>query len=185
MNSHIHEPIVNRRSVLAFNAQIVSDEKINLLFEAARWAPSSYNEQPWRFFYASRSNPEAFNNILSSLAPANAEWAKNSSLLIITAAKKRLTINGKENTYSMHDTGMATANLLIQAETMGLASHVMGGFDKSTAIELLNLSDGYTPVAVIAIGYPDDANQLSDANRKRENAPRQRKQKEEIAIELK
>jgi nitroreductase len=185
MISRILEPIANRRSVLAFNSQIISDESINLIFEAARWAPSSYNEQPWRFYYASRSNPEAFNKILSSLAPGNAEWAKDSSLLIITVAKKHLTINGKENTYSMHDTGMATANLLIQAQALGLVSHVMGGFNKSVANELLNLSDEFIPLTVVAIGQQGDIAELSDSNRTRENAPRQRKQKEEIAIELK
>jgi nitroreductase len=185
MIQNIYEPIANRRSVLAFNSQIVSDDKINLLIEAARWAPSSYNEQPWRFYFASRSNPEAFKKILSCLVPANAEWAQNGSVLMISVTKKNLTLNGKENGYAMHDTGMATANLLIQAEAMGLATHVMGGFDKSAASELLNLSDEYMPLAAIAIGYQGDVNQLSDSNRKRDNAPRHRKQKEEIAIELK
>jgi nitroreductase len=185
MISNTLDYIVNRRSALAFSSQMVSEENIRLIFEAARWAPSAYNEQPWRFFYASRSNFDSFKKLIACLVPANAEWAASSSLIIISTAKKHLTLNGEENGYALHDTGLATANLLIQAEAMGMVTHVMGGFNKEMAARALNLPNEYFPVAAIAVGFSGDVNQLNTFNKKRAMAPRQRKEGEEIAIELK
>jgi nitroreductase len=183
MNS-LNNIIVDRRSELAFSPVAIESNQINTLFEAARWAPSSYNDQPWKFYFASRSNTGKFNSILSLLMPGNVEWAQHSSLIIISTARTVLSLNGKENIYAMHDTGMATANLLIQAQSMGLVSHVMGGFDREGAKKLLGLTYGWIVVAAIAIGYPGDKNLLSETNFKRANAPRMRKLLEEISKEI-
>ena len=168
MSHKIKNNIANRKSVLAFDPKPIPYAEIELLLEAARWAPSSYNEQPWRFYYASRNNKDAFNKLLSCLAPGNSEWALDSSLLVISAAKKSLTLNGNDNAYAWHDTGLATTNLLIQAESMGLATHVMGGFDKEMASKILNLTNDFVPLTAIAVGYSGDISKLSESNQKRE-----------------
>ncbi len=181
MRIELIAPIANRISELAFDPKEIKDQIVDTLLEAARWAPSAFNEQPWRFFYAARNNPESFNSILKLLAPGNKEWAQNASLIIITVAKTVLTHNGKMNTYAEHDTGMATANLMIQAEAMGLTSHPMGGFDKVEAAKLLKLDEEYKPIAAIAIGYKGVRTLLSESNQTRINKPRARKTLNEIS----
>jgi nitroreductase len=184
MESKVLSHISNRKSELAFEPKILPQAEIDTLFEAARWAASSYNEQPWRFYYASRDNQQLFEKALGVLAEGNQEWAKNASLLIFSVAKTELTLNGNSNGYAMHDTGMATANLMIQAESLGLASHPMGGFDRDKVKEIAGLTDGYKPVAAIAVGYKGDYNNLSDNNKKRVLAPRKRKDLGEIALKI-
>ncbi len=184
MIDKINENISSRKSILAFEPKILSSTEINMLFEASRWAPSSYNEQPWRFYYASRENMESFEKMLSILVTGNSEWAKNASLLILSTARKHLTLNGKENGYAMHDTGLATSNLLIQAESMGLATHVMGGFDRDKAKEIYDFDENTILVSAIAVGYHGDISTLSESNQKRANAERKRKPLAEIAIEI-
>jgi nitroreductase len=184
MSKQLLNHIANRKSHLAFDKKELTQAEISLLFEAARWAPSSYNEQPWRFYYASSNDYKSFNSFLSALAPANAEWAKDSSLLIISTAKKSLTLNGRENGYALHDTGLATSNLLVQAEFMGLATHVMGGFDKEKAKEMLKITDDFQVVSVIAVGYIGDISNLSESNRKRATSERVRKPYNEIVFDF-
>jgi nitroreductase len=183
MNS-LNNNIIDRKSTLAFSSVELQHDQIESLFEAARWAPSSYNEQPWKFFFASRTNTDNFKRLLSFLMPGNIEWAQNSSIIIISTARMYLSLNGKENIYAMHDTGMATANLLIQAQSMGLATHVMGGFDRDGAKKYLSLTEEWIAVSAIAVGYPGDKNLLSEANLKRANAPRVRKLMEDIVQEI-
>lgn len=182
MSHKINNTIVSRKSALAFEPKTLTSNEINLLFEAARWAPSSFNEQPWRFYYASRENMESFEKMVSILAPGNSEWAKNSSLIIISTAKMHLSLNGNENGYAKHDTGLATANLLIQAESMGLATHVMGGFDREKAKLVLNLDEDTAPIAAIAVGYHGDISTLSESNQKRASAERKRSSIEDISF---
>lgn len=181
METKLIAPIANRLSELAFEPKVIDGEIVEILLEAARWAPSAHNEQPWRFFYATQDDPESFNRILNLLAAGNREWAKNASHLVISAAKKVLSHNGNINAYAEHDTGLATANLLIQAEAMGLASHPMGGFDKEEAVKLLNLKDDFKPMTAIAIGYKGDRTTLSENNQNRINKPRVRKNLNEIS----
>jgi nitroreductase len=185
MSNKIINPIIERKSTLAFVPKSIPKQDIDMLFEASRWAPSSYNEQPWRFYYVSREQGDAFNRMVNSLAPGNSEWAKNSSLLVFTTAKQTLTLNGNKNGYAKHDVGLATANLLAQATAMGLATHPMGGFDREKVVELLNLSDDFAPVSVIAVGYMGDFEKLSESNQKRELAERKRKELDEIRFEIK
>lgn len=180
----INTLISSRKSELAFNPIAIPGEPVKLLFEAARWAASSFNEQPWRFYFASRDNQQGFAKLLNILAPGNREWAQNASLLIISTAKRNITRNGNENFYALHDTALAEANLLLQAQSMGLATHVMGGFDHDAARTELNIPVDHIPVAAIAVGYPGDIESMSPAIQQRASRPRQRKQVEEFVVEV-
>lgn len=182
-----HQVIINkllskRWSPLAFGRKAVENEKITKLFEAARWAPSSRNEQPWRFIYATRDDSPAFENMLSTLAEGNTIWAKNVPLLILSVARSASSFNGKPNPYAWHDTGMAVGNLLVQATDMGLYVHQMGGYNKEMAREKLNIPEGYDPVAMIAVGYRGDNDDLPKDLQKREKAERTRLTSGEIAF---
>jgi nitroreductase len=183
MNS-LNNNIIDRKSTLAFKPVELQHDQIDPLFEAARWAPSSYNDQPWKFYFALRTNTDNFKSLLSFLMPGNIEWAQNSSIIIISTARTFLSLNGKENIYAMHDTGMATANLLLQAQSMGLATHIMGGFDRDGVKKHLGLTEGWIAVTAIAVGYPGDKSLLSEVNLKRANAPRVRKPLEDIAQQI-
>jgi nitroreductase len=183
MNS-LDNSILQRRSAMAFEPKEMSKDSLEILFEAARWAPSAYNDQPWKFYFAHRSNPVGFEKLLSLLVSANREWAQNASVIVISTARTVLSLNGKENFHAMHDTGIATANLLVMAQQHGFVTHVMGGFDRNRAAEVLNFSSNEIAVAAIAVGFAGDENLLSEANRKRANNPRQRKPLLEVAVEV-
>lgn len=170
----INELIEKRRSPLAFDSKPVEEVKLMRLFEAARWAPSSRNEQPWRFIYATSDDTPSFDRMLECLAEGNRIWAKKVPLLILSIAKSVSSYNGTPNKYAMHDTGLAVGSLLLQATDMGLSVHQMGGYDKDMARRRLNIPDGYEPVAMIAVGYPGNAEDLPEELRKREMAERTR-----------
>ncbi len=172
----INELLEKRFSPLAFDHKPVEEVKILKLFEAARWAPSSRNEQPWRFIYATGNDRAAFDNMLETLADGNRIWAQNVPLLILSIAAKNSSFNGKPNYYAMHDTGMSVGNLLVQATDMGLYVHQMGGFDKEMARKNLDIPDGYDPVAMIAVGYRGNAEDLPADLQKREKTERTRKE---------
>jgi nitroreductase len=184
MSSKILEFISNRRSEFAFSSERISQSDINLLFEAARWAPSSYNEQPWRFYYAVKDNTDSFNPVVDCLSPANAEWAKHAPLIIISAAHLKLSKNGNENLYAVHDTGMATANLLIQGQNLGISTHPMGGFDKEKLSKAIGLNENYLLLTVIAAGFLGDNSQLSEPIQKRANATRFRNPVDSFVVKL-
>lgn len=170
----IHELLERRRSPVIFTDKAVEEVKIMRLFEAARWAPSSRNEQPWRFIYAASDNESDFKPMFDCLIEGNKIWAKNVSLLILSLAKRDSSFNGRPNYYAMHDTGMAVAGLVVQATDMGLYVHQMGGFDKEMARTNLNIPDEYDPVAMIAVGYLGNISNFSEELQKRENAERTR-----------
>lgn len=184
MNS-TENPIFSRKSAMAFEPKEMSKDNLEILFEAARWAPSAYNDQPWKFYFAHRSNPVGFEKLLSLLVPANREWAQHASVIIISTTKTTLSLNGKENFHAMHDLGLATANILLMAQQKGFVTHVMGGFDSGKAAVVLNLSKSEVAVTAIAVGLAGDENLLSEANRKRATNPRQRKPLVEVATEVK
>jgi nitroreductase len=131
----------------------VSMETIHSLLEAARWAPSSFNEQPWRFIVATKDDPAEYEKLLGCLNPKNQEWAKSAPVLMLSAAKLTLTRNDKPNRYAYHDVGLAVSQMLVQATALGLHVHQMGGYDKTKARETYQIPEGYDPVAAIAIGY--------------------------------
>jgi nitroreductase len=144
--------ITKRKSIRDFNSTVLDEEVITTLFEAARRAPSAFNEQPWRFILADRSNKEDFDSMLDVLFEKNREWAKNASLLVIVLSKKILSKNNQLNKHYMYDTASAVANLTFQANSLDLYVHQMGGFDKLKTIEKYLVPDEYEPVVVLAVG---------------------------------
>ena len=148
----LSEIILKRKSIKQFDEQELYSDEIISLFEAARRAPSAFNEQPWRFIFASRSNTEEFNSILNTLAEKNREWAINASLLVIVIAKKELSRNQKQNRHYLYDTASAVANLTFQANSTDLYVHQMGGFDSKKVVDVFSVPEEFEPVVVLAIG---------------------------------
>lgn len=170
----VTELIEQRRSRRAYSVSPIEREKIKSLFEAARWAPSSMNEQPWAYVYATKDQPELWNKLLDLLNESNRVWAINAPLLILSLARKTHMRNGANNAMARYDTGAANTLLSIQATQLGLNVHQMGGYDRHKAIESLNIPEAYEPIVVMAIGYPGDPDSLSENLKLREVAPRER-----------
>lgn len=170
----VAELIEQRRSRRAYSTNPIEHEKIKSLFEAARWAPSSMNEQPWSYVYATRDQPDLWNKLLELLNESNRVWAINAPLLIFSLARKTHMRNGANNALARYDTGAANTLLSIQATQLGLNVHQMGGYDRQKAIESLNIPDTHEPIVIMAIGYPGDPDSLSENLKLREEAPRER-----------
>jgi nitroreductase len=145
------------------------------LLEAARWAPSSFNEQPWSFIVGTRDEPEVYNRLVSCLVEFNARWAARAPVLMLSVARLAFERNGDPNRHAFHDVGMAAENLMIQATALGLVVHQMAGFDVEKAREVFGIPQGYEPCAMIALGYLGDRESLPESLRQREEAPRVRK----------
>ena len=152
------------------------------MLEAARWAASSSNEQPWRFFVARKSDGPAHQRFIDLLVSGNQVWAKRAPVLIIMAAKKTFTRNGAVNQYALHDAGQALAHLMLQATALGLHAHAMAGFDHDRARNEIGIPQDYDIGAAVAIGYLGDLDQLPEDVRKKELAKRERKPLNEIAF---
>jgi nitroreductase len=178
----IHELLAERWSPLSFDARAVSTETLGSLFEAARWAPSCFNEQPWTFFVARREDGTAFERLARCLVPGNALWATRAPVLALSVAKLAFERNGKANRHAYHDVGLATANLIVEAESRGLRVHAMGGFDPEHAREQLAIPAGHDPVAMLALGYQGDVHALAASLVERELAPRSRKPQREFVF---
>lgn len=176
------ETIRKRWSPRSFASYPVAPETLNQVFEAASWAPSAMNEQPWRYIYAHHADKEAFQKLVDCLVPGNQPWAKNAPVLIMALAKTQ-NDNGTLNGAAMHDLGMANANLSLEATALGLYTHFMGGFDRNRAKELFELPDTLQPTVIIALGYLGEAELLEEPFLSREKAPRQRKPVSEIAFQ--
>ncbi|MEO0480464.1 MAG: nitroreductase family protein [Planctomycetota bacterium] len=177
----IHELLRDRFSPRAFADQSVSTEVLGCLFEAARWAPSAFNEQPWIFIAATREQGEDFARLGDCLVEGNA-WAKNAPVLAISVAQTRFARNDKENRHAFHDVGLATAFLTLEAQAQGLSVHQMAGFDAELAKTSLELPENHEPVAMFAIGPVGDPSTLPDPLRERELAPRVRKPLSEVVF---
>lgn len=149
----IHELLAERWSPREFEARPVEPSKLVQLFEAARWAPSSYNAQPWSFIVATRENAEAYNRLLSTLMDANQKWAKQAPVLILAVTRLNYTHVDHPNRHAYYDLGQAVANLTVQATALGLRLHQMGGFDPQAARELFAIPAGHEAVSVLALGY--------------------------------
>lgn len=178
----LHELIRKRWSPRAFDPRPVARETVRTLLEAARWAASCYNTQPWRYIVAFREDEEAFDRVLDCLVEANRVWARHAPVLMISLARKLHDHNGKPNRWAWHDVGAANAQLTAQATAFGLAVHQMAGYEAEAVRHRYALDDLYEPVTVIALGYPGSLDQLAPDLRERELAPRQRKPLEEIAF---
>lgn len=163
-----------RWSARAFAPRSVATADLLSLLEAARWAPSGGNEQPWHFIVARRQEPAAFETLLACLVPANQRWAKDAGVLVLIVARMHLARSGKPNAYALHDAGLALANLLLEATARGLATHPMAGFDATAARTAFGIPAGFDPVTAVAVGHPGDPNTLPEDLQTREVAPRQR-----------
>ena len=176
----VNELISKRFSPRAFSDKEVTEDQVKLMLKAASMAASSYNEQPWRFIYAIKSNEKAFGNLFSCLMEFNQPWAKNAAALIICVVKDSLTLNDKTNTHAWHDMGLAVGNLTIQAQSMDIYLRQIGGFYADKARELLGIPEGYTPVSAIALGYLGDVEGLPLDIQEKEKQPKELKPLDEI-----
>ncbi|CAN2245528.1 NfnB Nitroreductase [Candidatus Planktophila dulcis] len=177
----VHEIIATRRSPRSFNETAsINNEDLTAILEAARWAASAFNGQPWRFFVGKRGD-EVFSQILSSLGDFNKSWAKNSSSLILVAGK---TVRGDGSIHAdyQYDCGLAVAQLVIEAHHRGLIAHQMTGFDKAVAQEVLSIAPELIPVVVIAVGTQDAPEKLAGPLLERETAKRERLALSELVI---
>lgn len=170
----ILEIITERWSPYSFSSTPVEEFKMKAMFEAAGYAPSSNNEQPWLFVYSTQENKEVFNAYVEFLFETNRVWAKNAYALIISLARKKFS-SGRPNRYAFHDTGMAEANLTLQALTLDVYVHQMGGFSIDKVKKYFNLSDDIEPVAMMAVGYLDEDISLPPELLKRDEKRRPRK----------
>lgn len=172
----IYDLIASRWSPRAFDAgKAVSYEDLTAMLEAARWAPSCYNDQPWRFIVCDKAADEtAWQNALGVLAERNRLWAKNAPLLMLSVAMGNFNHNGSPNRWAMYDTGAAALSLCLQANALGLVAHQMGGFDADRARQVFDLPDGCTPMAMMAVGYQAEAETLADDFQDAERAERSR-----------
>jgi nitroreductase len=171
----IHELLRERWSPRAFTDRPVPPEVLRSLFEAARWSPSSSNEQPWAFLVATKDDAITHSKLLSTLVEFNQTWAKHAPVLGIAVSQLAFARNSQPNRNAFYDTGAAMANLTLEATSRGLLVHQMGGFDPQKAIELFSIPTGWEPIAAFALGYPGDPQSLPEPLRERELAPRSRK----------
>ncbi len=178
----IHQLLARRWSPRAIDPDLpVPREAIHAMLEAARVAPSSFNEQPWRFLVFDGEDPKALERARSCLTAGNA-WARQAPVLLLSVASETWARDGSPNRHAQHDVGMASENLALQATASGLAVHFMAGFDFERARELFAIPQAFTPMAMIAVGYPGKLEELPPKLRDRELAPRKRKPIEEIAF---
>jgi nitroreductase len=178
----IHDLIRTRWSPRAFSDKPISDETLRSLFEAARWAPSSSNEQPWAFLVSRKSDGVSHEKMLGTLVAFNQAWAKNAPVLVIAVSELAFAKNGTPNRNAFYDTGAAVAHLTTEATSRGLFVHQMAGFDPQKAREAFEIPSGWEPIAAFAIGYPGDPTKLPDTLREREQAPRVRKPLSEFVM---
>ena len=171
----VHELIAKRWSPYSFDDRVVSEADLQSLFEAARWAPSSYNEQPWSYIVATKEKPEEFSQLLSCLVEGNQVWARNAPVLAMGVARLNFTRNNKPNRAAIHDLGLAAGHLVIEASARGLVVHQMIGILPDRAREVYKIPEGYEPMTGIAIGYVGDPDRLPDHLKERDLAPRSRK----------
>lgn len=181
-SSPVLEVIQKRRSRRAYADKLVEPEKIHSLFEAARWAPSSLNEQPWFYIYATKDQQGLWNKIFEGLKEGNKVWARHAPLLILSLARKNFIRIDSPNPSARYDLGAANAFLSLQAAHLGLNVHQIAGFDTATMIRSLVIPGIYEPVTVLAIGYPGDIETLPENLQIREAAPRERYVEDEFVM---
>lgn len=173
----IDATIAARWSGRAYDAsKAVTQEQIIALLEAARWAPSCYGDQPWRFIVWDRNaDAAAWQQAFDCLVPGNQAWVKDAPVLLLIAADSLFNHNGAENRWGQYDTGAAAENLCLQAASMGLMAHQMGGFDPAKARAAFSVPEQFSLMAMISVGYPADISTLSGEALERETAARVRR----------
>jgi nitroreductase len=178
----VHDLIAARWSPRAFAPETVPAESLRSILEAARWAASCFNEQPWSFIVARREDESEFEKMLDCLMEGNRGWAKNAGALILAVARSSFSRNDKPNRHAWHDVGQAAANLSLQATALGLVVHQMAGISPDKAREVYAIPEGYEVVTAIAVGKAGDPGSLPDPLREMENAPRQRRPQAEFVF---
>lgn len=183
LNDHpILDEIRVRWSPRAFASKPVMPKTLSSLFEAARWAPSSYNAQPWSYIVARTEDQDDYARILSCLMEFNQAWAKAAPILMLSVAKMRFPHDNSPNAHAFHDVGMATLSLTLEAARHGLVVHQMAGFDRDKARAAFEIPAECEPVAACAVGYPGDPDQLDAKLKEREVAPRARRRFDEFVF---
>jgi len=178
----VHDLIATRWSPYSFADRSVSDEDLRSLFEAARWAASSYNEQPWRYVIAKKEDAGEFERLLSCLVDANQAWAKSASALALGISSLNFERNNKPNRAAIHDLGLAAGNIVLEATSRGLVVHQMIGILPEKARELYSIPEGYDPMTAVAIGFAGDPVNLPEELRTRDAARRLRKPLKEFVF---
>jgi nitroreductase len=177
----INQIILNRWSPRSMTGEELDEDTIMSLFEAARWAPSSFNNQPWRFIYAKR-NTKYWDKLFVLLAEPNKVWAKDAALLVVVLSNKNFEYNGKFSITHQYDAGAAWENLALEASTRGLVAHGMQGFDYEKTRENLEIPEDFDVMAMIAIGKRGPKENLPPTLQEKEN-PTDRKPLNEIVME--
>lgn len=182
----IHDLLRERWSPRAYDDTPVEPEVILSLLEAARWAPSSFNEQPWRFVIADRHrDPASFARLLAALVESNQIWARFAPILGFSVARLTFEKSGRPNRHAWHDVGQAMGSMLVEATARGLSVHQMAGYDADKARAACGLPEGFEPVAAFTVGYSTDPasfERLDERTRSREAAPRTRRPVGEFAF---
>lgn len=178
----IHYLLRRRWSPRAFSDQIIEPQKMQSLFEAARWAPSSFNEQPWYFIVATKRNRKAYRRLLDCLGEKNQRWAQTAPVLMLSVARLRFAKNDKPNRHALHDVGLAIQNLILQATSLNIYAHQMAGFDVDQARRAFDIPDGFEPVAAVALGYRGDGNELPEGLDELDFEKRSRKKLQEFVF---
>lgn len=171
----INKFVSERFSPKRFSSRVVENDKIELIFEAARWAPSCFNEQPWRFIYCTKDDNDDYQKMLSCMSESNQVWARTAYILAISFASSKFSQNGKLNRFAAYDTGMAMSNILCQATDSGLFVHQLGGFNAERAKTILEIPEDFEVLAMMAIGYLDD-NFLTESMEYKESRKRNDKE---------
>jgi nitroreductase len=175
--------IKKRKSPVAFSEQEVTKEQLEQLFEAARWAASCFNEQPWRFVVATKDQGDHYRKVLNGINPHNQSWAQNAPVLMLTFAKKTFDKNGKPNMHSWHDVGLAMGNMSVQATAMGLYLHQMAGIVRENIQKDFNIPDDFEIVSGVALGYKLDLDDVPEELKAREEKKSTRKPLNELVFD--
>lgn len=174
--------VLNRWSPRSFADREVNPEDLKRVFEAARWAASSYNEQPWRYLVGTRNSP-TYKKIFSTLIGFNQSWATTAPVLILGVASTKFSHNGTDNLYAVYDLGAASSYLTLQASVLGLTTHQMAGFDQAAARAAFEIPADYALGSVIALGYQGEPAALGHEQMiAMETAPRERKPLNELVL---
>ncbi len=174
--ANINELLASRWSGRAYDAsRPLAHKEIISLLEAARWAPSCFGDEPWRYVVCDKTtNEAAWDKALACLSEGNQSWAVNAPVLILATANTVFAHNGKDNRWAQYDTGAASMSLCVQATSMGLMVHQMGGFNADTAAKSFSIPEQYTAMAMMAVGYQLPEDQISAELMERESSERKR-----------
>lgn len=178
----IHELLSTRWSPYVFDERPIAEAELRSLFEAARWAASSYNEQPWSFIVATKKHPESFELLVSCLVEPNQAWARHAPVLALGTVCTDFRRNSKPNPVAIHDLGLAAATLTIEATSRGISVHQMSGIIPDVAKELYTIPDGYEAVTALAIGYAGYADNAPEQLGDRDRNPRDRRPQDEFVF---